>query len=63
MKKKINREMYQSNCDNVIQKIKVPHHLIMHGSSDTQALDLYCGDIVHIMKVAQSAPLLKRGFE
>ena len=53
--KKINWDLYQAKCDEVLQKIEVLYHLLKHGSSDTLALDLYCCEIVHAMKVAQSA--------
>ena len=53
--RKINCEVYVETCDNILNKIKVPFHLLMHGTKDPTALDIYCSEIIHAMKVAESA--------
>ena len=38
---KINREMYAATSDSNLNKIKVPYHLLLHGSKNQIALDVY----------------------
>lgn len=60
---KINADQYKQTCDEILGKIKVPFQLLMHGSSDLVALDIYCTEIIHAMKTAEQASVPTRRFK
>ena len=53
--KKINIDLYQSTCDEILGKIKVPFQLLVNGCDEKIALNTYCAEITHALKVAESA--------
>ena len=56
---KINREMYAATSDSNLNKIKVPYHLLLHGSKNQIALDVYCWENIHTMEVGETAAVPK----
>ena len=53
--KKINLSLYQSTCDEILDKIKVLSQLLVHGCDDKITLNTYCSEITHALKRAESA--------
>ena len=52
---KINREQYAATSDSILNKVKVPYHLLLHGTKNPIELEIYCWEIIHAMKVAETA--------
>ena len=63
--KKINIDVYQSVCDEIMGRIKVPYHLLQANPSlettEKQIdLNVYCMEIIHALRVAESAAVPQR---
>lgn len=53
---RIDQSLYKDILDSTLAKIKVPFHLLTHGQNeDRLALNIFCSEIVHSMKLAESA--------
>ncbi|KAK2717323.1 hypothetical protein QYM36_006192 [Artemia franciscana] len=63
--KKINIDIYQCVCDEILGRIKVPYHLLQTNPSlETTKkhvdLNVYCMEIIHVVRVAEGAAVPQR---